>query len=127
MGGTSMTALLYIIPVLIFGGMLLLILGIWRYVSSLKSRRDLLKKIADSGQEQSVTETSVEGNRVSQIFLNITQRLGGLGKPKSEEEISHLRKRFLQAGSGQVQECCPVLLRSKGILCHSPSGALHYF
>ena len=96
-----MTALLYIIPVLIFGGMLLLFLGIWLYVSSLKSRRDLLKKIADSGQEQSGSEPSVEGNRVRQIFLNITQRLGGLGKPKSEDEISYLRKRFLQAGLGR--------------------------
>ena len=96
-----MTALLYIIPVLIFGGTLLLIFGIWMYVSSLKSRRDLLKKVADSGQEQGVSEPSAEGSKVRQIFLNFTRHLGGLGKPKSEDEISHLRKRFLQAGLGR--------------------------
>jgi len=96
-----MAALLYIIPVLIFGGTLLLIFGIWMYVSSLKSRRDLLKKVADSGQEQGVSEPSAEGSKVRQIFLNFTRHLGGLGKPKSEDEISHLRKRFLQAGLGR--------------------------
>jgi tight adherence protein C len=93
-----MTAMLYIIPLLIFGGILLLFLGIMFYLSSLKGRRDLLKKIADTGQEQSKAESSVERNQVRQIFLSITQRLGFLAKPKSEDEISYLRKRFQQAG-----------------------------
>jgi tight adherence protein C len=96
-----MTALLYIIPVLIFGLILLIVFGIWWYLSSLKSRRDLLKKIADTGKEQSSPEPAPEGNVIHRFFLSITQRLGSLGKPKSEEEISYLKRRFLQAGLGR--------------------------
>jgi tight adherence protein C len=96
-----MTILVYIIPLLIFSAMLFIVLGIWMYAASLQSRRDLLKKIADTGQEQSSVEAPDEGSRIRQIFLSITRRLGPFAQPKSEEEVSYLRKRFLQAGLGR--------------------------
>ena len=111
-----MTTLAYIIPVLVFGTTLLLVLGVAWYVSYLKSHRDLLKKIEEEGQTRSVASEDLSlSGRIKQIYLSLIRGLGGLAKPKEEERISRVKRRFLQAGLSRFKNVTPLYYGTKAL------------
>lgn len=111
-----MTAAIYIIPVLVFGAILFLVLGILQYLSYRRGRSDLLRKIEEEGRKESDTEPFSLRDRLRQFFVSLTQGLGPLAKPKKEEEISRLRLRFMQAGLSRFKNVAMVFLGSKVLL-----------
>lgn len=115
-----MTNLTYIIPILIFGATLLLVLGVGWYLSYLKSRRDLLRKIEDEGRKDSEVKQDYSlQEKAQQVFTSLAKVLAPFAKPKGEkgeEEVSHLRRRFLQAGLSRVKNVVMVFYGSKVIL-----------
>ncbi|OPY83149.1 MAG: Bacterial type II secretion system protein F domain protein [Syntrophorhabdus sp. PtaU1.Bin153] len=115
-----MTAIAYIIPILIFGATLFLVLaGAW-YLSHLKDRRTLLRKIENEGQKRSETTDRSLKTRAQQLFMDLTRHLAPLAKPKKEDEISQLRIRFLRAGLGGFRNVLMVFYGSKVLLAILP-------
>lgn len=115
-----MTELTYIIPILIFGATLLLVLGVSWYAFSAKRHRDLLKKIEDEGREErgAKQEQSLK-EKAQHLFMRLAGALAPFARPKGEkgeEEVTHLRRRFLQAGLGRVKNVVMVFYGSKVIL-----------
>ncbi len=104
---------MYIILILIFAVTLFVVLGIARYLSYLKGRRDLLRKIEEDGRKESETKIDSLKDRARQVFLSLTKVLGPLAKPKGEEEVSHLRRRFMQAGLSRFKNIVMVFFGSK--------------
>jgi tight adherence protein C len=87
-----------LIFILIFITMLLFIFGIYSYIGYRKGRWELSKRIKEM-------EEGIRSEQRLDIFyiirnhlLNTVRRLGYLVKPKSEGELSPLRKTFLKAG-----------------------------
>ena len=104
---------MYIMLILIFVATLFLVIGIARYLSYLKGRRDLLRKIEEDGRKESEIKIDSLKDRVRQVFLGITKGLGPLAKPKGEEEVSRLRRRFMQAGLNRFKNIVMVFVGSK--------------
>jgi tight adherence protein C len=107
---------MYIIPVIIFGAVLLLVIGIFQYVTYLKNRRGLLKKIETEGEIKAEPGDRSLGARVQNAYLNLTQSLSTLAKPKGEEDISQMRAKFLQAGLSRFRNVLVVFYGSKVFL-----------
>lgn len=98
-----MSALLYVIPILIFAATLAVVFGIAQYATSLKGRRDLLKKIEAEGQTKEEARVLTLKEWSQQAFLGVTEWLGTRVQPQGEEQISRLRMRFFQAGLGRLK------------------------
>jgi len=87
-----------LIFILIFTTMLLFIFGIYSYIGYRKGRCELRKRIKEMEEgirsEQKLDILYIIRNHL----LNTVRSLGYLVKPKSEGELSPLRKTFLKAG-----------------------------
>ncbi len=103
------------ISILLFAAIGLFILGILYNIEYRRGRWKLMKRM-EQPQEQIESEqnTSVS-SMMKDRFLKITRSVGEKIKPKSEEELSHLRKTFLKAG--YRKESAPVVFFGmKGLL-----------
>lgn len=107
-----MTTLMYFIPALVFGMTLLFVLGIFLYASSLKNRRDVLRKIEREGLKEGET-ASTFNDMVRQIFGKFIKGLGLLARPKQEAEITRLRHRFMQAGLSRFRNIVMIFYGAK--------------
>lgn len=89
-----------LIAVLVFVSVVLLLTGIAYYASFVTERRKLISKIQNADEEElSVTIQDDEGeSAVKKLFLSAISFLGAYLKPKKEDEISSIRKKFLKAG-----------------------------
>ena len=111
-----MTALTYLIPILIFGVTLIVILGVIQYASYMKRHRDLLRKIEEEGLNKREIRNLTLKERARQVFLRVTRSLGGLAKPKGEEEISQFRRRLMHAGLSRFKNIVMMFYGSKVLL-----------
>jgi tight adherence protein C len=107
-----MTTLTYFIPALVFGMTLLFVLGIFLYASSLKNRRNVLRKIEKEGLEEGETGSTFN-DMVRQIFGKFIKGLGFLARPTQEEEITRLRHRFMQAGLSRFRNIVMIFYGAK--------------
>ncbi|HBL22936.1 MAG TPA: pilus assembly protein [Deltaproteobacteria bacterium] len=107
-----MTTLTYFIPALVFGMTLLFILGIFLYASSLKNRRDVLRKIEREGLKEGETGSTFN-DMARQIFGKFIKGLGFLARPKQEAEITRLRHRFMQAGLSRFRNIVMIFYGTK--------------
>lgn len=110
-----MTAIIVLIPALIFGLVILSTIGILFYSSHTKERETILRKVQNEGQfgdkDTSNTRAGIRG-----FVVNIIRRLGHLAQPKAETEISHLRQLFMQAGLSRLKNATILFYGSK-VLC----------
>jgi len=88
-----------LISILVFIAALLFILGIFYDIEYRQGRWRLLVRIKKQmGEEINPLEKSTGSSAMRKYFLRIIGPLGERIKPKSEGELSHLRKTFLKAG-----------------------------
>lgn len=87
----------FLIPILAFISIILAAIGIYYYISPREVSRERLEKIGGKGV---VDEEAISpGLRaVRESLLRILQSFGRIALPKKEEEVSHMRRRFLIAG-----------------------------
>lgn len=87
----------FLIPILVFISIILATLGIYYYIRPREVSRERLEKIRGEGV---VDEEAISpGLRaVRESLLRILQSFGRIALPKKEEEVSHMRRRFLIAG-----------------------------
>ena len=107
-----MTTLTYFIPVLVFGATLLCVVGVFLYVSYLKNRRHVLRKIEKEGLREGEIGGTVN-DRVRQVLEKFVKGLGFLARPKQEEEITRLRLRFMRAGLSRFRNIVMIFYGSK--------------
>lgn len=88
-----------LIAALVFVSVVLLLTGMAYYASFVMQRRKLISKIQHADEEFLRTTTPDEGeNTVKEWFLTAISSLGAYLKPKKQDEISNIRKKFLKAG-----------------------------
>lgn len=92
-----------LISILVFGCTVLVVLGVIAYAGERKGRRELIEKIKYAGVADKQRETDDgQGAKSAWEFkrhlVKVANTLGERVKPKKQEEISHLEKKFLQAG-----------------------------
>ena len=94
------TALL--ISLLLFTVTVLFCSAIFYYVDNLQERRKLIEKIKQSDKQsksgESVAGSLPSGNVIKQYFLKLVSLVGYRTRPKNKEEISRMRRSFLNAG-----------------------------
>jgi tight adherence protein C len=92
-----------ILSILIFIGLLFFIFASYSYIKRWTERRRIVEKIEKDG----VLEPSMKAvngdaaaapGAFSQFFVDITTRFGGYSTPKSDEELTHRKKKLLVAG-----------------------------
>ena len=86
-----------LISVLIFFAVILFSLGVSSYIDVRRERstfKDRIKKV----DQHPETEAPARGPGIRARVLKTLRALGHLIKPKSSEDLSHLRKMFLKAG-----------------------------
>jgi len=91
---------LILITFLVFSGSLLLVLGGYFYASHRRERSAVIKRIQQAGDSQTENEVDATIRTAGNRLMSLIRSLGKLAKPKDEEELSHLKKAFLRAGSG---------------------------
>lgn len=87
-----------LISILVFVTIVLFSLGGYLYLGYRNEQKNLSRRVSEIGEETH-EEGATGGFRKPQRYLvRIFWSLGGLLKPKNEEELSRLRKNFLKAG-----------------------------
>jgi tight adherence protein C len=90
---------LLVISTLLFVAVGLFVLGILYIIESRRSRLKLVERIDHPGEQiSSEEEKTTVFPLIKDRFLRITRSVGKKITPKSEQELSHLRKTFLKAG-----------------------------
>jgi len=93
-----MTGIEILIFILVFVGIMLFFLGLYSYAGYQRERGELIGRIKQIKEGNRPGENpSFPATIVSQWMKGI-ESLGKVVKPKSEEEVSHLRMTFLKAG-----------------------------
>jgi tight adherence protein C len=87
-----------LISILIFIAITLFGLGIFFYVEYRKERWELMKRMKQMEEGIYPEEKTNVFSSIKSSLLKTAGSLGGLVKPKSEGELSDLRKKFLKAG-----------------------------
>jgi tight adherence protein C len=85
------------------------------YFSQKKDRIQLLNKIEHNGLAKDKGPDSVSGKMRGALFT-MMQRLGSFAKPTKEDEVSLLRKRFMQAGLSRMKNMMLIFYGSKVLL-----------
>jgi tight adherence protein C len=88
----------YIIPFLLFIATLAAILGLAWYIAHEREVRALTKKIENKVDTPQLAGGVTLVEKAREVILGMTSKLGGLVKPTREEDISHLKQKFFQAG-----------------------------
>lgn len=134
-----MEPFLLFISFLIFLVIVLFILGIFHVIRYRKGRGKLMKRVKQQMGEEIRPEEKASGFSIlRQYLLKTVGSLGDHVKPKSEGELSHLRKRFLAAGYRRenvtviffgskafLAILVPVIFFSAKILSMQPMTSLH--
>lgn len=87
-----------LISISVFIAIAMFCIGIFFYASDHKERWTLIKRIKQIEEGVRPEENTNALFEMKNYLLKIVGSLGNLAKPKSEGEISHLRKMFLKAG-----------------------------
>jgi tight adherence protein C len=96
-----MTLTPLMISSLVFGSIMLLIVGLFVLARQMEEHRRLVQKLnTDAGTAVSAAGPGIDFSdlTVKALFLRITNSLGQLGRPKGEQGRSHIRRMFLKAG-----------------------------
>ena len=89
---------LILIAVLVFAAILLLILALYFLQKAREERQQLIQRL-DQDQESLLAKKNGETPRKAKAgFLTLLTSLSAFARPKKEEEVSLLRKKFLKAG-----------------------------
>ncbi len=87
------------ISITIFCVLTLLMVGTFAYIRRGNERRKLLERVeTQGGSSESAAPAAGHGLPFKRYVRNIASRLGDLTKPKGEEELARINRRFLQAG-----------------------------
>ena len=91
-----------LISILVFATIVLLAYGLFYFINYRSKQQALIGKIQKSGAESVVDENTSDSsgrsdNKIS-FALNIIERAGDLFKPKSDDDIIHMRKSLIRAG-----------------------------
>ncbi len=106
---------LLVISILLFAAVALFILGIFYSMEYRRGRWTLIKRMEQPGEEIELKRKTTVFSTTKDRFLKITRSVGEKISPKSEEELSHLRKTFLKAG--YRRESAPIIFFGmKGLL-----------
>jgi len=102
--------MMFFIPIMIFGAMVLFIAGIYIYITSSREHSQLIEKIekgylspSAAGVAESATGTNSGFNNtftghIHEYTMKLTGRLGQFVKPKSAEEVSLFQKPLARLG-----------------------------
>ncbi len=106
---------LLVISILLFVAISLFILGIFYNIEYRRGHLKLMKRMEPPGEQAESEEKTTVSSMMKDRFLGITQFVGEKLAPKSEENLSQLRKTFLKAG--YRRESAPVIFFGmKGLL-----------
>jgi tight adherence protein C len=107
---------LLVISILLFAAVGLFILGIFYNIEYRRGRWKLIERMEQRGEQiSSEEEKATVFPMIKDRLLRITGSVGEKIKPKSEEDLSHLRKTFLKAG--YRRESAPIIFFGmKGLL-----------
>ncbi len=106
---------LLVISILLFVTVGLFILGILYNIEYRRGRWKLIARMEQTREQKESEEKTIVGSMIKDRFLRITRSVGEKIRPKSEEELSHLRKTFLKAG--YRRESAPIIFFGmKGLL-----------
>jgi tight adherence protein C len=88
-----------LILILVFIAVLLLLLGAYFIIVFRQEKQQLIGRLTEYGEDtgKGIEEAS-SFQSFKEKFLGFLGLLGKYGQPKKEEELSHLRRRFLRAG-----------------------------
>jgi tight adherence protein C len=90
---------LILIEVLAFAAVLLFLLGLYFLGKIRKERQGIIQRLDQDGEESLLVKRNGEAPEKGKTgFLTLLTSLSRLVRPKKEEEISLLRKKFLKAG-----------------------------
>jgi len=90
---------LILIAVLVFAAVLLSLLGLYFLEKVRQERQIMIQRLDQNLQESLLAKKNGEGpDKGKTGFLNLLTSLSGFARPKKEEEVSLLRKKFLRAG-----------------------------
>ena len=90
-----------LISIMMFGALTLLTLGILFSVRYAGERRKVLARIESEKTSSFITSAALSNEEAlscKRYLRSITTILGNFAKPKSEEELARINKRFIQAG-----------------------------
>jgi len=102
--------MMFFIPIMIFGAMVLFIAGIYIYITSSREHSQLIEKIEKgylSPSAAGISETASGMNtglsntftdQVREFTMKLTKRLGHFAKPKSEEDTALFQKPLARIG-----------------------------
>jgi tight adherence protein C len=92
-------ALTELIAILAFVGILVFIIAFYFLFRERKEHGKLLERLAEPGQAVEFNEEIVTANSgIKAYFLTVLRSLSPIARPKNEEQVSYLRKKFLKAG-----------------------------
>lgn len=93
-----------LISILVFAGAMLLIFGAYYYAKLRESKIRLTDKIQGGGNvslkevAHTLNDDSLNHGFFKRYFLDITNSVGNIAKPKDQEELSGIQKRLASAG-----------------------------
>jgi len=92
-----------IISVLVFSAIILFVSAALAYAGYLRGRQTIVEKIKHSDsvvlpEEEAPSAAPASESPLKTRWLALMTRLGKFTKPKDEEGVSHIQRRFLQAG-----------------------------
>jgi len=93
-----MEGLLLLISVLVFVAIMLFCSGMYFYANYRKEHRELTKRLKQTEDRIQIEDRTNLFSPIKTHLVRIVGSLGGRVKPKTEGELSHLRKKFLKAG-----------------------------
>jgi tight adherence protein C len=93
-----MEGILLLISVLVFVAIMLFCSGMYFYANYRKERRKLTNRLKQTEERIPIEGKAPPFQTIKNQLLSIVGSLGGRVKPKTEGELSHLRKKFLKAG-----------------------------
>lgn len=91
----------FLISLLIFVGVILSAGVLFYFFKNIKERRDLIRKIKEQYQDGGLSGSdhfSSAGNAFKKRIFGITHLIGNLFKPKSEKEVSRIKKTLMKCG-----------------------------
>jgi tight adherence protein C len=90
---------LSLILVLVFAAILLFILALYFLQKAREERQQLIQRLDQDQEESLLVKKNGEAPRKAKAgFLKLLSSLSAFARPKKEEEVSLLRKKFLKAG-----------------------------
>jgi tight adherence protein C len=93
-----MEGILLLISVLVFVAIMLFCSGMYFYANYRKEHRELTKRLKQTEERIPIEGKAPPFQTIKNQWLSIVGSLGSRVKPKTEGELSHLRKKFLKAG-----------------------------